>query len=174
MENPLYDDLNKLSESIRLGSYPPHLMRSYIRAQFASIEYDCYSYRVILADEIRHNPGVYSIQEQTILRERTSYLENGSVKEKQTRFATTEMILFTLNMVARMAEEKSIDHTSKEWKSFVHALKLRDKLTHPHSLDDVKITKNQFISYLKTMIWYTNTLGFHLKEIVKNARTVED
>jgi hypothetical protein len=149
------------------------LRRIFARSTFAMIEASCAFLRGVIVSEFDKNPGVFTFLEEVALREQMPRLEDGSIQEVKARFRTVELILFTLNMVARFAEENAIDHKSKEWSNFKSALNLRNRLTHPHIASDWIVSDGEYRSLLDAAVWYRQTVGHLLEEILKYGHVYE-
>jgi hypothetical protein len=170
----LSKDFDELSALLKKDSSNECLRRCYVRAYFAMVEASCSEMRRILASEFHTNPGIFSPIEQMVIREKIVKLDHGKAFEEPSRFRTQELILFTMRMVARFAEEPEIEHISKEWAGFKDALKMRDGFMHPKTMDDVKISDKEYHLFLKASAWYLKKYQFYLSELLKYAKVYDD
>ncbi len=171
---PVYEEETNLLLSLLKGNPKSQpLRRIFARSTFAMIESSCAFLRGVLVSEFDKNPGVFASFEQIALREQMPRLEEGNIKEVKARFPTAELILFTINMVARFAEENAINHKSKEWHNFKSALKLRDRLTHPHVESDWLVSDSEYKSLLAAAVWYRFTVSDLLEVILKYGHVYE-
>ena len=114
--------------------------RDLIRTMFAAIEGYVWKYREHVQSVISDIGTIPTLTELALSE--TSYVvtENGKV-EAQTRFITlTSMI----RLVSRLAEEHcpglQVDFAPAGWSHLQKSIKIRNRITHPKTTSDLKIT----------------------------------
>jgi len=65
-----------------------------------------------------------------------------------------------------------IEKNSKEWSSFNEALKIRDRLTHPKSTNDLIISDVELEAVEKTFMWYFASIIAILNSAKKSLETL--
>jgi len=130
--------------------------RTFVRSLFAGIEginHRMKHISMLLANihkiELTH-------AEIAMLREETYSLnEKGDATSSKSKLRTKENLCFTLKTFARVCNSPyEVDRNSEEWGSFNEALRIRDRLTHPKSSDDLMISDTELKTVQKTFKWY--------------------
>lgn len=84
-------------------------------------------------------------EEIVLLKEEQAYIKgNGSVGIRNSNVNLASNILFTLqccNKVFSLEHEHEQDVTGQGWQDFNSAIKIRNRITHPQSLEDLEISK---------------------------------
>ena len=114
--------------------------RDLIRTMFAAIEGYVWEYREHVRSVISDISTIPTLTELALSEMSFTVTENGKVLP-QTRFITlTSMI----KLVSRLAEEQSpelqVDFTEAGWSDLQQAIKIRNRITHPKSRYDLKIS----------------------------------
>jgi hypothetical protein len=94
--------------------------------------------------------------EIAMLKEETYNLnEKGDVTLSKSKLRSKDNLCFTLKTFARASKASfEIDRKSEEWGSYIEALRVRDRITHPKNSEDLIISDTELKIVQKTFIWY--------------------
>jgi hypothetical protein len=148
--------------------------RTFIRSLFAGIE------------GINHRINNVSILLANIKKIKLSHAEIAMLKEEiyalnekgeaistKSKLRTKDNLCFTLKTFAHVSNTTfKIEKNSKEWSSFNEALKIRDRLTHPKSTNDLIISDVELEAVEKTFMWYFASIIAILNSAKKSLETL--
>jgi hypothetical protein len=163
-ETDLVEDALKASDSVEWR-------RIFVRTVFATLESICSAamdviYWRCFAQVIKNRkPGVWDIKDEkehfrlTMLRNRSYEVkENGEIQEVKGKLNTQRRLLFALKSLA-FSHGTTIAPTTKDgWSSLKAAIKVRDRITHPKSHEDLNVTAAEVNQARKALSWFTGCL----------------
>jgi hypothetical protein len=161
LTNLLLEDINVL--------YPDGTndtaMRAYIRAVFASIEGHTFALKQLALRQSEHDRGDFSDAELAMLREEAFDLNEVGQAYSQPKFLQLpKNVRFSFEVCSRpFGFRYQIDVSSQGWNTFRQAIKVRNRLTHPKSIEDLHISDSDILCVAETAHWYLN----HQKELIK-------
>ena len=116
--------------------------RLYVRTVFAFVEGVIQSMKsaTLLFDEL-NNPRLLTAEEVTVLKEEDVQLgEHGKVEIKKRKISLLSNFEFALYSYAKIQrQEFALDKGGEGWRSLREAIRIRDRLTHPHTLKDLEV-----------------------------------
>ena len=117
-------------------------------------------------------------EELALLKEESYELENnGKIKIKDKFLRLPENIRFTVNLFSRtmLGEDRNIDVSGKEWNDFKLALKVRNCLMHPKSIEDLNVNLDEITSALHASTWFAKQVTELLNKAgeISQKRTME-
>lgn len=130
--------------------------RAYIRAVFAYIEANVFVLKQMAYIESRMEGVHLSAAEISFLAEESYQLtEQGEVVTKPNyAIRISSNIRFLWNMYGRVYNvENKLDVSQSGWNSFQEALKVRNRITHPKSFLDIKVTQDDLRHSQRTFEW---------------------
>jgi hypothetical protein len=148
--------------------------RTFIRSLFAGIEginHRINNVSILLANIQKIK---LSHAEIAMLKEETYALnEKGEAISTKSKLRTKDNLCFTLKTFAHVSNTMfKIEKNSKEWSSFNEALKIRDRLTHPKSTNDLIISDVELEAVEKTFMWYFASIIAILNSAKKSLETL--
>lgn len=136
--------------------------RSYVRTVFAFVEgiIQVMKSSAILFDEL-NNPPLLNADEVALLKEKESRITNaGEVKSMKSKISLLPNLQFALRTYARViGHAVDLDKSSSGWQSLVKAVNIRDRLTHPKTLEDLHISDGDVSTVERAMIFFRDTTG---------------
>ena len=130
--------------------------RTFVRSLFAGIEginHRMKHFSMLLANI--HEIDLTHAQIAVLREETYSLNEKGVATSSKSKLRTKENLCFTVKTFARVCNSSyQVDRNSEEWASFNEALRIRDRLTHPKSSDDLIISDTELKTVQKTFKWY--------------------
>jgi len=153
--------------------------RNFVRALFAWIEAISYLMRQHVLKELRKEELTEESIPKLLAASERSYRvdEKGDVVELPLRTKTSNSLLFSLRTFAEVVAFPVTVGTGN-WRAYTRALKIRDRITHPKSPDDLELTeadleavreaKGMIIAYLQ--IFGSPALISHVNEKRQEAK----
>jgi len=94
--------------------------------------------------------------EMAILRERNySLKENGIAEESKAKLGTLPNLRFAFGVFAKSKEVAfTLDTSGKEWQAMRRTFFVRDRLTHPHRLSDLTVSKDDLKDAGLALAWF--------------------
>ncbi len=130
------------------------------RTVFASIETLARFLRQTALLFTESGGGPFSVAERMALSERSYEVSgDGSVIEKSAKIRTLDGICLSLDAIARSAGVTYVIKKSKGWSALCAANKVRDRLTHPKTVEDFAVTEEEMDLLLCGWRWYMDELG---------------
>ncbi len=118
--------------------------RNFVRALFAWIEAVSYFMRQHVLSELRKEELAEESIPKLLAASERSYRvdEKGDVVEVPLMTKTSYNLLFSLRSFAEVvAFPLTVGKGGRNWQAYTRALKIRDKITHPKSPDDLELTE---------------------------------
>ena len=146
--------------------------RNYVRALFAFVEGFTNHVKEILreiTDEPEFSP-IVTFGEKVLLDDVHFELDNKGMVASKTRYQPTAAnFLFVYKISSRFVNpEYVIDTSNSKWSSFLGAIKIRNRLTHPKTIKDMVVTDNDFEVLGEAEEWFreiSNKTVFKKNEI---------
>jgi hypothetical protein len=141
--------------------------RLYVRTVFAFVEgiIQVMKSSALVYDEI-NIPHLLTPEEITLLKEESVQIgNNGRVEIARKRISLLPNFEFAVITYAKVKHrEVSLDKSGKGWQYFRDAVKIRDKLTHPHVKQDLAITDHELTTVENAMSFFRDITGQLLHE----------
>lgn len=130
-------------------------LRTTIRTYFACLEARSFQYLRLV--EACSDIGLFDLSSEELLAlADVSYeVHNGKVVRRKAKISTPNKLLFTFEMMARLAglESLAIDTSRAEWGRFKRCIEVRDRLTHPKTSAHLKVTLDELKIFRDTFAW---------------------
>jgi hypothetical protein len=135
--------------------------RTFVRALFAAIEGVNHRLKHLALNVDDIAPFDFTLAERAMLLEESYDIDDsGKAVVTKSKLRTANNLLFSLKIFARAFRVTyEIDKSSGEWNSFRDALKIRDRITHPKSFDDLIISDEEAETIRKTANWYIKSFN---------------
>jgi len=162
----LYDEINTLWDILNKMPKSQPLRRALIRSTFSFIEGCCFRLKqnaLVFCNEF--SPG-----EISLLKEKTYILnDRGIVGEKEAHLTAKSNLKFAFKAYAKAFNaDFKLKVNSEGWKSYLGALKIRNRITHPKEFLDLFIEDKDMIKVMEARIWFHGNLTQLLKSSVKS------
>ncbi|XSG76760.1 hypothetical protein ACP8Y2_07080 [Herpetosiphon llansteffanensis] len=147
------------------------LYRSFIRALFSWIEGVIYLMKNFTVEfDGAMNEKIPS-DEMYILKEKDLKVDKDGKVFSDQRFIKLEYnILFSIKWYSYVYNiDYSIDKGVKEWEIFKKSISIRNRITHPKSIEDIIISDNDIKNIIKVKEWFLNMLIFLENETDKKS-----
>jgi hypothetical protein len=101
-------------------------------------------------------PELISEAERAVLTERSYSLnENGMAAESKAKLRTIPNIKFAFKIFARSKEAGFVlDTSAKGWQALGRTFRIRDRLTHPHTLSDLTVSDEDLKDAGLALTWF--------------------
>jgi hypothetical protein len=122
----------------------PFSRRVYLRTAFTFVEGITQMMKnAALLFDLWNDPSQLTPEEIVLLREEEVYLkQNGVAAKKRIRLALPENLRFAIACYAKTRHIKfRVDVSGSGWQAFLSAQKIRDRVTHPHTIDDLELSQ---------------------------------
>lgn len=131
-------------------------MRAYIRAVFASIEGTTFALKQLALRQAEHGRGGFTSAELAMLREETFDLnEKGAAYAQQKFLKLPSNLTFAFDVCSRpFGFRYEIDRSNQEWNKFQEAIKVRNRLTHPKTVEDLRVSAADILCVAETANWF--------------------
>ena len=130
--------------------------RTFVRSLFAGIEginHRIKHFSILLANI--HEIDLTHAEIAVLSEETYSLNEKGVATSSKSKLRTKENLCFTVRTLSRVCNSSyEVDRNSEEWVSFNEASRIRDRLTHPKSSDDLIISDTELTTVQNTFKWY--------------------
>ena len=134
--------------------------RLYVRTVFALMEgvIQVMKSAALLFDE-RNEPPVLTPEELIALREEEVQVEdNGKAKSKKKKISLLPNFQFAFRTYAKVrGEAVNLDKRGEGWRSLNDAIKIRDRLMHPHTVKDLQVPLQDMEIVEKGMQFFRDT-----------------
>lgn len=176
----LFDECSKLTTTLKsdvdiaiheLSSTTDDLkqyrLRVLVRTLFASIEGNIAIFKQILLG--CNDIGSIHLENDdlAIIIENERTINDQVIKPKRTPLKDVVKFIFTTFAMEISRREFKIDTDSKEWEAFCDSIKLRDRLTHPKTNNDMTITNQEKDDLLLASKWFFEASTFLWKLPIK-------
>jgi hypothetical protein len=143
--------------------------RIFIRSLFAYIEGTCFR----LKQDVRLFKEC-SPQEDSIISEKSYVLdEKGSIKKRDLYLRPIENIRFAFRIYAGcFGPGFKLKTDGNGWNSYKNALKIRNRITHPKKIEDLKIPDEEWACIVNARTWFDGEYQ-RLLEFRKKAENKE-
>jgi hypothetical protein len=130
----------------------PERVRSAIRGIFAAIEGSLFAMKQRFAESAAHTltPG-----ELAVLREeRYTIGGNGQVESASLPIRFEDNIRFAIAIIRKLHPEARVKLDGSGWQALKKAVKIRHRLTHPKSVDDLDVSADELTCALDGLLWF--------------------
>lgn len=137
----------------------PLIRRSCVRAAFSFIEGCTHRMsRLIVSSESR-NELLLTHVEKCILLETCPSIQNGEAKERTAFYSIRDRMKLVLNLFYGlvMPGDKP-DYSNSGWRDLVQSVSVRDRITHPKTIDDYSVSDQEVQILSKGVLWFTNCI----------------
>jgi hypothetical protein len=161
MMDVLTDDVNEFMEMAIVPNkiIPFSATRAYVRAVFALVEGVSFAFRQ-LAASLPETEHCLSHGELAVLNDESYGVKDNGEVSTTTRFLKVHSgTRFTFGICKRLYEiQTEIDYGGKGWDSFMKAIKIRDRLMHPKSVESLDVTEDEIGIVSDGLEWFIDAV----------------
>lgn len=134
--------------------------RNYVRSAFAAIEGLTWTLKLAAVRVEQRGRVAFTPGELALLTEMSYELdEKGNVSQRPARLSLKSNIRFAMSAFAK-ANGVTFDLRvgGDKWEAFTQAIKIRDRLVHPKSIRDIRVSDEEFTVMEKAIEWWTTEI----------------
>jgi hypothetical protein len=150
--------------------------RAFTRAGFAMIEGNVFNLKQIALKLSEHGKGNFSTAELAMLEEHNFSLKDNGKAEVQIKFiALAPNLRFAFSACARafgVQHELKVD--DEGWQSFQEALRIRNRITHPKSVEDLHLSEKDVDHVEASVRWFLRNKGNLIQKLVDRMQVLSD
>jgi hypothetical protein len=150
--------------------------RSFVRAAFAMIEGSVFNLKQIALALSRHGKGNFSQAELVMLEEVSYDLDDKGITKSQIRFIPlSKNIRFAFSSAARafgVAYELRVDDAG--WSTFKDALLIRNRITHPKFIADLKLSDKEVQTVADAGEWFLRVQRELIEKMMARMQGLKD
>ena len=152
-----------------------YLRRCYVRAVFAMVEGTIFILKqTVFAygmshQEISNTKKLLSISDIVLLQEISIELgNNGKIVHGQEFLRTTDNLRFTVGIISKIFDcNLDLNTGSKNWENFLKSVNIRNRVTHPKSIEDFQISDDEIMIVRESCNWLNDIISVAIDGIVK-------
>lgn len=146
----------KASENCKDVDEIRYCQRSNIKNFFSMFECLIFQFKRISLIAFELDIAEFSEAEIALLKEETYDLNNkGEVETKVSKLKTTDNFLFSVKMLERSFNYSiGFEKNSRQWEDFLSAIKIRNRLTHPKTIDELFINDDEVNVVNRVIEWF--------------------
>ena len=155
----LAQELNLIEDSVSLSQ--PEGRRIAVRSVFAAVEILVAEISVNLVDKVPPSDGASHEERHRWFLELCALSnishrinDKGQVQLEKPNTPLRNRALFALNMCARATGTNLSPRSEEGWSDFLHATKIRNRITHPKNQDDLDVTSRDYDTVVKGFQWF--------------------
>jgi hypothetical protein len=156
MLDMLSDELRTCQSLVDANPRSEELRRISVRTLFSNIEAICYRLKLSALPFAEAKTVKLENEEIAMINEESYFLaDNGAAKIKKVYPKFTSNLQFTFKVYARvLGSDFKLDVESDKWDKFREAIDIRNRITHPKNLSDMKISKDDFRKATNAYNWF--------------------
>jgi hypothetical protein len=156
MEKILRNDILECAKLISGDDKTDCGNRTFVRAVFALIEGGIYGLKQVALQLSKHDRGNFTPAEISLLEDKSYDLDDkGRVQERVKFIPISSNIKFAFAAVARAYPVNyTLKTDGKGWNALQAALKTRNRITHPKTVVDLKITDDEVQQAADAATWF--------------------
>jgi hypothetical protein len=165
-------DVAAASEQLRATPDSQVTRRGYIRSLFSMIEGITNYLKTLALRAGESNRNLFTPAETALLREESYAINNKGEAYVQPRFLKIEdNLVFALRMYLHdKPVPLEIERDGVGWNAFREAIVIRNRITHPRSLDDLSVTDSEVEKIRQAEHWFHFTVISNLLEAAFRLR----
>jgi len=175
MENILREDMLDCGRLIQGEHKTDSASRSFVRCVFALIEGTVFNLKQTALTLHRHGKGKFSQAELAMLEDISYELnDKGEAKEQVKFLPLTKNIRFAFSAATRAFQvefELLVDDAG--WSTFRDALVIRNRITHPKCIDDLRLSDDEIQIVTDAGTWFLHNQHTLMRKLVDRMKALE-
>ncbi len=146
--------------------------RAFVRAFFAYVESSIYEMRLVVRAAADSGRVTLNVAERSLIDEESYELRENGKPEARPKFLKVERNLrFTLDLFQRVfGIVANVDFGGDGWLSFLTAVKIRHRITHPRDPNAIDLTLDEVATLVSAFGWYIQSTDKVLTKAVEAVR----
>ena len=175
MENVLRQDMLDCGRLIEGEHKTDSASRSFVRCVFALIEGSVFNLKQTALTLHRHGKGKFSQAELAMLEDVSYELsDKGEAKEQIKFIPLTKNIRFAFSAATRAFQVKfELVVDDEGWSTFKDALGIRNRITHPKSIEDLKLSDEEVQTVTDAGSWFLHNQHTLMRKLVDRMQALE-
>ena len=174
LANILNEDVNNCHMNLQTED-SQFWRRVYIRTCFSGIEAEIYAFKQIALEQHEKQGGLFNEGELALLNEHSyDVSDKGEAHTQQKFIQLTKNIKFAFKAFARSWSITYEFPADQGWTSFVAAVKIRNRLTHPKNHDDLTVSSEDLREVITANIWFVENTLFLMKAMLPYLKDSTD
>lgn len=131
--------------------------RMFVRAYFSAFEAALNGMAYLLTESDAASKGIFTPEEIVLLREESCNLDDkGEMRIRPKQMSPCAKVRFLFRCAAKLMRTDFKLNVSEGngWEGFKTAVKLRNRITHPHSPEDFAVSKEDIRMVLQAHLWF--------------------
>jgi hypothetical protein len=176
MQEILRNDILECAESISGDNKSDCGNRTFVRAVFALIEGGIYGLKQVALQLSKHERGNFTPAEVALLEDKSYDLDDKGRAQERTKFVPiSSNIKFAFAALARAYPVNyTLKTDGKGWDAFQAALKTRNRITHPKTVDDLKLTDDEVQQSADAATWFLKNHANVIQAYMKKLEPILD
>lgn len=158
----LLDDILVAADRLAETNNQMH-KRELVRAIFAGIEGNIWTYKEKIRKLAADIEAVDSLTLLAMDQKQYYISDNGGYSVKDTHISTKIMFRFACKVAEKINPDLSIDFGNGGWEKLNKAYDVRDRITHPKTIQDLTISIQDIATVWSATIWLTAAIGYSLE-----------
>jgi hypothetical protein len=155
-------DIFHILDNLKQGSSMDQFWRrTLVRTFFAQVDAEISAMKqmaIIVAETPNTDPAetvVFTRAEIELLNEREYRIQNGVAEETKAKISLRTNLQFAFEMFRKASRSAfSLQTNGHQWECFLKAIKIRDRLTHPKTVQDLIVTDAEMSVITKAFTWH--------------------
>lgn len=169
----LIDDILVAAERLEKENLDTH-KRELIRTIFAGIEGNIWYYQ----ERIKKLASDIEILDSTTLlaleQKQCHVANDGSYSTKNVYISTKTMFRFVYKIAKEINKDLDIDFGNGGWEKLNKAYEIRNRITHPKTIDDLSISRQDVEIVLSGSVWLIAAIGYSLELSYNYTQKLKD
>jgi hypothetical protein len=160
LDEELRGDPKFFADQLRQDFTNQTYRRAYVRSVFAYIEGNISLLKRATSQLGEHNNYAFTRADIAVLAEEHYHIENGKAQAKKSKIRWTDNIVYTFNTYAKVHGLSNGFQLNKSnwWSELVKTSSVRDRLMHPKSFPDVRVSDEETYAAEKGLRWFSAEL----------------
>lgn len=175
----LWADVEVAREGIS-GDSSEFERRTLVRTVFAFVEGYTHWLKNVVAESLVQHMSVEGPYDLTLLEplldDRLELARHGGHWRRRRHVSTQALLGYLLRRLAAMGEVELPLEGRNGWRKLDEAWKLRDRLTHPKSVDDVQVSLGDAVGAVDAVVWLLGVVTelTHARRVREGSRREQD
>jgi hypothetical protein len=176
MEKVLTQDMLECGRLVNSEPHTDGIARSFVRTVFAMIEGTTFNLKQMALNLSAHGRGNFSKAELAMLEEVVYELGDKGEAVTQTKFMKLPTnIRFAFDAAARaFGVTYKLEVGDSGWAIFKEALIIRNRITHPKIIDDLKLSETEVQKVIDTGAWFLRCRRELFQQFISRMQRLKD
>lgn len=159
-------DVQWALDQLAISDTPP-ARRNLIRTLVSATEGLSWAYRVHILSVAKHLDAATPLMEMALMEATYFVSEKGELVEQARYISMTAMIRLTTKIAQTFCDTVEVDFGSSGWADLKSTIAVRNRITHPKGVDDLRISDAELHKAQEGFFWYSNSAVTVMEQVVK-------